>query len=387
MLADTVTRLGKLVDFESAAVLTLESEGQAWRQVLRTGTERRRATRAGPVPHSIRQQLLRGSAVVIEERDDERGPVLSRNSESALYQPLRAGNQTIACLALEHRYRHAFSSRDVGITETLSASLGLALDMLHRRNAPWGSAEAERARIARELHDRIGQDLVCLALDADRLSTLYPGSPDDELTVGGLRSDLRKMIAAVRDILADLRADVDMEQSLGMVLESAADRIRARSLMDIEVDATEVVRLPIRVEREFWRIAEEAMFNAEKHARNAAVEVRFHADADSAELVVSDRGPGFDVSDVDESRCFGLLGMRERALLIGARLEISSTPGCGTELRCRLDRRDPNLVPASAAFGDLATAPSRSPETLNQGTQPAPPTAVAGLVPSTGGRR
>jgi signal transduction histidine kinase len=97
--------------------------------------------------------------------------------------------------------------------------------------------------------------------------------------------------------------------------------------------------LPFRLERELWRVAQEAVTNVEKHADASHVHVRWWCDRSSALLVVSDDGRGLPERGATRIDAYGMLGMRERADAIGAQLEIESAPGKGTTVRCRLEGR------------------------------------------------
>jgi signal transduction histidine kinase len=95
-------------------------------------------------------------------------------------------------------------------------------------------------------------------------------------------------------------------------------------------------RLPLGVERELWRIAQEAITNVERHARATSVRVTWRSDGRSGLLEVSDDGQGLVATGAGRPDSYGILGMRERAAVIGATLEIDSAPGAGTTVRCRL---------------------------------------------------
>jgi signal transduction histidine kinase len=95
-------------------------------------------------------------------------------------------------------------------------------------------------------------------------------------------------------------------------------------------------RLPLVQEREVWRIAHEAVTNAEHHARAAHLRVRWECDGTSGALTVADDGRGFSPGAAGRADSYGLQGMRERADAIGARLDIESEPFVGTVIECRV---------------------------------------------------
>ena len=112
-------------------------------------------------------------------------------------------------------------------------------------------------------------------------------------------------------------------------------RARAQHLRDRCGPQRPRARLPIPQERELFRIAQEALVNVERHADAEHVTVAWRCDGRSAELVVTDDGDGFPVGRSGRLDSYGLVGMRERAAAIGARLDVESTPGQGTRIRCR----------------------------------------------------
>ena len=162
---------------------------------------------------------------------------------------------------------HHFTQRDVELLSGFVEPAALAID-----NARWFArlrtvgADEERTRIARDLHDRIGQSLAYLAFELDRI--VDSDEQGDALgpALDQLRNDVRGVIGEVRDTLYDLRTDVSDEQDLAAVLEAFADRVAERSGLVIEVHCDQDARLPLLQEREMWRIAQEALTNVERHA-------------------------------------------------------------------------------------------------------------------------
>jgi signal transduction histidine kinase len=229
----------------------------------------------------------------------------------------------------------------VRLLEGFAGAAALALDTARCVDrVRTAGADAERARIAGELHDQVGQSLAYLGFELDRLSR---HSPDEELRPGidEVRTGLRAAMGELRDALHDLRADVSERRSLEAVLESVVPRVRRRTgaAVTLERSGPEGVpaRLPLVHERALWRIAEEALTNAERHATAGAVTVRWHSDGVRATLEVVDDGRGFDPDAVEALPArHGLAGMRRRAASVGATVEVRSAPGAGTLVRCRL---------------------------------------------------
>ncbi len=231
------------------------------------------------------------------------GGGLSERAGSGIYTVMPARGSVIGMLAIEHTDLEHFTARDLELIEGFVAPASLAVD-----NARWFArlrtvgADEERTRIARDLHDRIGQSLAYLAFELDRI--VERDSVGDPITdeIGQLRSDVRGVIREVRDTLYDLRTDVSESMGLGEVLDQFVDRVTERSGLQIQVDADTHARLPLLQEREMWRVAQEALANVERHADATAVRVVWRCDGQRALIDVTDNGKGFDARPCRPSR-------------------------------------------------------------------------------------
>ena len=197
-------------------------------------------------------------------------------------------------------------------------------------------ADEERTRIARDLHDNIGQSLACLAFELDRMVSKERKGEDLSGPLEELRSDLRNVIGELRDTLYGLRTDVSEHREIGPALQQFAGRLAERANLEIHVHDDAADRLPLRQEREMRRIAQEALLNVERHAHATTVDVRWRCDEHGAILEIADDGLGFPDGRAGRVDSYGILGMRERASSIGATLEIGSEQGRGTVVRCVL---------------------------------------------------
>jgi signal transduction histidine kinase len=243
----------------------------------------------------------------------------------------------VGLVALEHRQRDHFRLRDQELLDGFVEPAALAID-----NARWFArlrtvgADEERTRIARDLHDRIGQSLAYLAFELDRIVKAdAKGSPVTK-ELGQLRNDVRGVVGEVRDTLYDLRTDVTDSQDVGAILQGFLDRVRTRSDLEVKLQASSTGRLPLLQERELWRIAQEAITNVERHARASKVTVTWQCDGHHGLLLVVDDGIGFPEGRAGRLDSYGILGMRERAASIGASLDVSGVAGAGTTVRCEI---------------------------------------------------
>ena len=340
VLDTTVHRLRGLFELDFAAVLlTDDTEAGHWQLVRREGTRLPLTLESADLPPPLLRALTTGTVVSCPDLPAQGGPGLATRASSGLYAVLPARGSVIGLLAVEHQTERHFTSRDAELLAGFVDSVALAID-----NARWFArlrtvgADEERTRLARDLHDRIGQSLAYLAFELDRI--VGKAEQDEPLgdSLEQLRDDVRGVIREVRDTLYDLRTDVSDSQDLPTVLEAFIGRVRERSELHIELICDRDQRLPLLQEREMWRLAQEAITNVERHANATRIRVVWRCNGESATLDITDDGQGFPEGRAGRLDSYGILGMRERAASIGATLEISSEPGRGTRVRCTLVR-------------------------------------------------
>ncbi len=338
VLDTTVTRLRGLVDFDAVAVLVFDDTDASWQVIRREGASL--PNRLGPteLPRPLMEAMSSNKIVEIGDLSQPRGPGISPTSSSGIYSVLPARGSIIGLLAVESRRPGAFGRRDIELLNGFVEPVALAID-----NARWFSrlrtvgADEERTRIARDLHDNIGQSLAYLAFELDRIVSKEGKGDEVGPSLDQLRGDLRGVIGEVRDTLYDLRTDVSEGIEIGEVLEQFAARLMERTDLEIRVYADRSgQRLPLLQEREMWRIAQEALVNVERHAKARGAAVRWRCDGEAGALEIADDGVGFPAGKAGRIDSYGMMGMRERASSIGATLEVHSEEGRGTVIRCFL---------------------------------------------------
>jgi signal transduction histidine kinase len=337
VLDTTIGRLRGLFDFDTAVIFVLEDTDANWSVIRREGV--RLAARLAPVelPPPLQRAVADESVVFVDDLQGVEGPGLAGHSGTGMYAVLQARGSVIGLLAVESKATAAYTPRDVELFRGFVEPVALAIDNARRfgRLRTVG-ADEERTRIARDLHDRIGQSLAYLAFELDRIVANNQTGTDIGGELQQLRGDVRGVIGEVRDTLYDLRTDVTEERGIGQVVAEYAERVRERSKLAVTVTGDHQGRLPILQEREMWRIAQEAITNVERHASASELTITWRCNGRSAALEVADNGHGFPISTAGRMDSYGLLGMRERASSIGATLDISSSEGGGTSVRCHL---------------------------------------------------
>jgi len=199
--------------------------------------------------------------------------------------------------------------------------------------------EAERGRLARELHDDTVQRLVALGQGVERVQRVLERNPEQALErLKALRSEITSMVQSVRTIIGDLRPpaleELGLLPAVELLVKRSADDL---PLVKIEVHGQEQ-RLDPQAELALFRIIQEAWSNIRRHAEAQHVALRFEYGRDALDVAIEDDGRGFDppASGRSTRGNFGLLGMHERAALVGGTVRIASGPGHGTHLHVRL---------------------------------------------------
>jgi len=337
VLDTTMTRLRGLFDLHAVAILVLDDTDGHWQVTRREHTDLPARLAPSELPEPLRRAVAANRLVEVSDLQ-QGGPGISPRSRTGLYAVLAARGQIIGLIAIEHDEPGHYTPRDVELLNGFLEPVALAID-----NARWFSrlrtvgADEERTRIARDLHDRIGQSLAYIAFELDRIVSQQERSENVAPALHQLRDDVRGVIREVRETLYDLRTDVSDANDITATMEAFVARFGDRSGLGIELRIEQHGRLPILQERELWRIAQEALVNVERHAAATTVTVRWSSDGHRATLEVEDDGRGFPGGRAGRTDSYGIIGMRERAASIGATFEIVSDEGHGALVRCVLD--------------------------------------------------
>lgn len=218
-----------------------------------------------------------------------------------------------------------------------SAELALSRESLRRLSINVLEArEEERRRIARELHDELGQRLTALKMELSALPGVGTQVARQE-RVDGLLSMLDDTLASVRRISSDLRPMMLDDLGLNAAIEWLARDTARRMGIEITVRLNENdAPVDDRVATAVFRMVQEALTNVTRHARATGVTVTLRQHDGELELVVEDNGGGYPESAMQREGSFGLLGMRERASMLGGWLEHGNAPGGGARLTVQL---------------------------------------------------
>ena len=224
------------------------------------------------------------------------------------------------------------------------------------------ATEEERYRISREIHDGPAQDLANVLFTttiAERL--MDQDMAEAKNTLVEMREEIRKCLTSVRQIIFDMRPmaldDLGLPQAVEQLIRLFGERGKLRGTFSLEGAH---YTLPKHVEIAIFRIVQEALNNVVHHAKTDKVRVRMHYTDQALTVLIADDGVGFDVNRLPEQmentdetadaldmetqrrlrgRHFGVIGMEERAKIIGAAIQILSEPGKGTKVHLRVQNR------------------------------------------------
>lgn len=191
--------------------------------------------------------------------------------------------------------------------------------------------EGERKRIAREIHDDLGQNLLALRIEADMLaSRTGERQPHLHARARSTLSQIDTTIKSVRQIINDLRPNV-LDLGLSAAVEWQVSEFRRRTGIACELlDDHKEIKLSDSCATAFFRILQESLSNISRHARASAVKVELKLQAGRLSMTVSDNGVGLPAGGRNKVGSFGLVGIEERSHILGGACAIVSFPGSGT---------------------------------------------------------
>jgi signal transduction histidine kinase len=236
--------------------------------------------------------------------------------------------------------RKPFQKHDLAWLENIASHVGPALENIFLlRHLRARAIEAERSRIARDLHDGILQTLLSIEIQLDVLRRRLPAAPDQVVSgLANLQQTVKNEGAELRQIVTDLRPLRVQSADLVDLMRGFAERYRNESTvaLDLLIDSAQL-RAPDRVCREIFQIYREALNNIKKHAKASHVVVKLSQDDSRLVLVVDDNGEGFSFAgrftgdELDRLR-LGPISIKERARTVGGVLTVESNPGHGARL-------------------------------------------------------
>lgn len=254
--------------------------------------------------------------------------------------PLYASGVKLGVMNVASRDWRELSGEDLRLLYTIGDLLGIAIERarLFARSIRLGALE-ERNRLAREIHDTLAQGLAGIAMYLETAEALLEGSADPERISSSVARALdltRRSLEDARRSVLDLRAAPLEGKSLEEALRDLLRSWKGERKIATRLEAHGAERpLPVRIEVGLYRIAQEALTNVARHAEARRVTLRLSVTPELIRLVVEDDGRGFEADTAGPER-HGLVGMSERARLLGGSLSVASSPGQGTRIEAAI---------------------------------------------------
>lgn len=342
-----VKRARALVQARTVLIMQVNEDGETLSAVAMAGEGDRELLGASvPVGASLAGSVLRGGQAERFEGGTTRlrHPLLQALApESGLMIPLRYRGSDIGVLcAFDRADAATFSSEDELLVSSFAASAALSIATAQRVSeqglrSSIQASERERTRWARELHDETLQELA-------GLKAILSGSRDDPGGIDKAIDQIEMSITGLRRLITELRPAALDEYGLAAAVEGLVERTRTTSGIDVTAEVALAFEAGLastrhtpELEATAYRLIQEALTNAAKHAEPEHVWISVQEGETEVAVEIRDDGRGFDPSETSQG--FGLTGMRERVALAGGELELSSSPGRGTTIRAALPVR------------------------------------------------
>ncbi|HEY82663.1 MAG TPA: GAF domain-containing protein [Dehalococcoidia bacterium] len=360
VLNSALDKVLDLVDAEVGGILLLDENSQTLSYQVHRGLSEQfvQGVSGLALGEGIAGQVAqRGETLVVDDISREpriTRPVVAEEGLKALVSvPLKSKERVVGVLNVASRKVRSFSQQEVQLLTALGHQLGIAIEnaQLYRElqlkeqirtellRQLISAQEDERRRVARELHDVTSQALATLAVRLEALTTQSRLKAKDIANqLEGIKSLLASTSKEVHRLIYDLRPSLLDDLGLPAALRSCAHNALDAAGVEVHLEVIgQERRLPPQVEIALFRIAQEAITNIACHARAESAYLSLEFNDESIGLQIEDDGVGFDPSHVfsspaGTSKGVGLLGMKERAELLGGTFTIDTRPGGGTRV-------------------------------------------------------
>jgi two-component system, NarL family, sensor histidine kinase UhpB len=258
------------------------------------------------------------------------------------------------CVNGQSRWFETYKSPVLDATGALLGTTGFSRDITERRRLQEDQRrsreqlralaahvesvrEQERVRIAREIHDELGQSLTCMGMDLAFLDKhIDPQDKEASARVAALVELVKDTIRCVRRISSELRPSILDDLGLGAAIEWLAHDFETRTHITCKVEVPEDLSLPFDRATPLFRICQEALTNVTRHASATHVDIHLTCSDTRIDLAIRDNGRGITDEEIQRYGSLGLLGMKERVSILGGTLDLVGKPGEGTTLAVQI---------------------------------------------------
>lgn len=262
-------------------------------------------------------------------------------SQLVISIPLMAKGRTVGAINLGAHNPRSVAPEELSLLAAIGHQIGVAVENARLyEQAQQLAVVKERNRLARDLHDSVTQALYGVMLYAEaaarQLSSGEAGMTSEHLLE--IRGTAQEALREMRLLIFELHPPMLKRDGLVAALQARLEAVEGRVGLKTEFRGGENGRLSLKVEEGLYRIAQEALNNALKHAHASSVTVCLHQDKQAVTLEITDDGTGFDPIAARERGGFGLRGMEERAARLGGKLTVQSSLGKGTRVKVEVCR-------------------------------------------------
>lgn len=314
----------KVLSPEVVVVASASEVADGWRILLAEGVTIGAIVDDLPVLERVRADIATGD--LRPARATSAGELLSPDSGDGACIPLTVRGRLIGAVVLESGAGRRWADADFDLMSEISGWAALLVDNACRFNALWvvGSAE-ERARVARNLHDSLGQSMAALGLQLDWIARTVD-DPDHSALLRELRTDVTAMVAELRFTMRDLCCDVSAERSLADALGQLVQGLGSRARREIRLDVVGERRLPVAQEHQILQMAR-TLLTAAVESRAPSVEVSWRTGPDEACLEIGYKGAPADAAapggryESEPPISLAMAEVRDRCWAVGATME------------------------------------------------------------------
>jgi len=250
--------------------------------------------------------------------------------------PLIAQRRMVGALNLGSQTPRYIPEEEITLLASIGQQIGVAVENARLyEQAQQLAIIKERNRLARDLHDSVTQALYGITLYSEAATRQLHSGQDDTAAehLLDIRTTAQESLREMRLLVFELRLPMLKNEGLAAAIQARLEAVEGRVGLKTELQAQGNGRLPSDVEEGLYRIAQEALNNALKHAQAGSVDVCLDFDGHRTVLEITDDGKGFDLATAEDGGGFGLRTMAERAARMGGTLAVESQPGKGTRVR------------------------------------------------------
>jgi signal transduction histidine kinase len=255
--------------------------------------------------------------------------------QSIISVPLIAHRRVVGAINLGARSARRFTREELALLAAIGNQIGVAVENARLyEQAQQLAVIKERNRLSRDLHDSVTQALYGVSLYSEAAARqLLSGDSDRAVQhLREIRATAQESLREMRLLVFELRLPMLKEEGLPAALQARLESVESRVGLQTDFSSDLDKRLPANTEETLYRVAQEALNNALRHARASRVSVVLHQNRETICLEIRDDGIGFDPEKAQEQCGFGLRIMKERVQKLGGTFDLESSPGKGTSI-------------------------------------------------------